>query len=204
MSTVVATQVDADADLAEIDKNATLNQKTDIINALATKIVMPGQVLQQSSVQDFGGLVMSGGHGGFEVKGTRTTVNGMPGTVIKKQIVVTGTAVLSSMTLICEGNTPAVVVRDGGRVALKNCHIVKTDNSHSAATDTYVLMETGSYASAVSCVFYGTQANTGSLVRNEDAGNTNRGSIVGCINLTDIAATPFVNIAAGNILGVIP
>ena len=204
MSTVIATQVNADADLEEIENNAKLNQKTEIINALATQIVMPNQVLQQSSTQDFGGLILSGNHGGFQAKGTRTTVNGMPGTVIKKQIGVTGTAVLSNMTRICEGNTPAVLIRDGGRVALKNCHIVKTDNLHSAATDTYVLMETGSYASVVSCVFYGTQANTGSLVRNEDAANTNRGSIVGCINLTDIAATPFVNIAAGNILGVIP
>jgi|TARA_R100001163_G_scaffold65349_1_gene62220 hypothetical protein len=204
MSGVVATQVDSDASVEEIDENATANQKTEILNALATEVVMPGQLYRQSSKLDFGGLLMAGSQGGFEVKGTRTTVNGMPGSVVRKQIVVNGTAVLSNMTLVCDGNTPAVVVRDGGRVALKNCHIVKGDNKHSAATDAYILMETGSYASVVSCVFYGTQSNTGSLVYNQDAVNTNRGSVIGCINLTDIAAAPFVNIVAGNILGVVP
>lgn len=70
MSTVIATQVNADADLEEIENNATLNQKTEIINALATQIVMPNQVLQQSSTQDFGGLILSGNHGGFQAKNT--------------------------------------------------------------------------------------------------------------------------------------
>ena len=204
MSGVIATEVDPNATAEEISSNATENQKTNIINALATETVMPGQSFLQASSLDFGGLLLSGKQGGFEVKGTRTTVNGMPGAVVRKQIVVDGTAVIANMTIVCDGNNPAVVVRDGGRVALKNCHIVKGDNKQSAATDAYVLMETGSYASVVSCVFYGTQSNTGSLVYNQDAVNTNRGSVIGCINLTDVAAAPFVNIAAGNILGVVP
>ena len=54
MSTIVATQVESDASLAEIDENATVNQKTDIINALATDLVMPNQVLQQRRTLDYG------------------------------------------------------------------------------------------------------------------------------------------------------
>tara|TARA_R110002020_G_scaffold30836_4_gene96842 strand:+ start:4845 stop:5459 length:615 start_codon:yes stop_codon:yes gene_type:complete len=204
MSTIIATQVGADASLAEIDENATVNQKTDIINALATDIVMPNQALEQLPKLDYGGLLLAGSHGGFEAKGSRTTVNGSPGSVVRKQIVVTGNVVLSNMTLVCEGNTPAVVVRNNARLALNNCHIVKSDNQQAVATDTYLLMETGSYAAFIGCVFYGNQSNTGALVYNQDAGATNRGSVVGCVNLTDVAAAPFVNISAANILGVVP
>ncbi len=204
MSTIVATQVESDASLAEIDENATVNQKTDIINALATDLVMPNQVLQQRRTLDYGGLLLSGSHGGFEAKGSRTTIKGSPGSVVRKQIVVTGNVTLSNLTLVCDGNNPAIVVRNNARLALNNCHIVKADNKQLAATDTYLLMETGSYAAFIGCVFYGNQSNTGALVYNQDAGATNRGSVVGCVNLTDVVAAPFVNISAANILGVVP
>tara|TARA_R100000808_G_C2150387_1_gene159116 strand:- start:2604 stop:3218 length:615 start_codon:yes stop_codon:yes gene_type:complete len=204
MSKVVATQAPPDASLSEIDENATTNQKTDIINALAVDLVMPNQVLEQRQTLDYGALLLAGSHGGFQAKGSRTTINGSPSSVVRKQIVVTGNVALSNLTLVCDGNNPAVVVRNNARLALNNCHIVKADGKQAAATDTYLLMETGSYAAFIGCVFYGNQSNTGALVYNQDAGSTNRGSVVGCVNLTDVVATPFVNIAAGNILGVVP
>ncbi len=204
MTKVVSTQAPYDSDASEIDANATVNHQTEILNGMATIVVMPEQGLNQTSKLDFGALLLAGNHGGFEAKGSRTSVSASPGAVIRKQIIVSGTAIISNATLICSGNTPAVTIRSGGRLVLKNCHISKGDNLHSSATDAYILMETGSYASVVSSVFYGTQSNTGSLVYNQDAVNTGRGSVIGCVNLTDVAATPFVNIAAANVVGNIP
>jgi len=191
MSTIVATQVGADASLAEIDENATVNQKTDIINALATDIVMPNQALEQLPKLDYGGLLLSGSHGGFEVKGSRTTINGAPGSVIKKQVRVTGTAILSGLHLLCEGNTPAVLVTESGRLVLTDCHIFKDDNKQAAATDAYIVVEDGGYLVAQGSIFYGNQSNTGHLVYNY--GNVHNAAAIGCIDLSDIAS-PFHNV----------
>ena len=172
MSQVVETQAPEDADLVEIDENATLNHKTDIINKLGTEIIMPGQVYDQKQKLDYGGMLMSGNQGAFALSGSRTTVKGAPGVVISKQITVPGTAILSGASLICEGNTPAILVKAAGRLVLNDCHIVKGDNLQSVATDAYI----------------GSQSNTGHLVYNY--GNTHNAAVIGCIDLSDIAS-PF-------------
>lgn len=188
MSQVVETQAPEDADLVEIDENATLNHKTDIINKLGTEIIMPGQVYDQKQKLDYGGMLMSGNQGAFSLSGSRTTVKGAPGVVISKQITVPGTAILSGASLICEGNTPAILVKATGRLVLNDCHIVKGDNLQSAVTDAYIVVEDGGYLVVQSSIFYGSQSNTGHLVYNY--GNTLNAAVIGCIDLSDIVS-PF-------------
>ena len=167
-----------------------------IVRSLGTQVVDPGDGFGFSQEDGEGIFVPFDEYGGFSAAGTRQVVTCAPGTVFSKQIVVSGTLVLSNAILNCKGNTPAVVVQDAGRLILSNCYITKSDNEQTAIDHNYITVETGGYASVNGCVFTGNQSAIGNLVRNEDAVNTGRVAVVGSANLTDIvvAAQAYFNV----------
>ena len=204
MKSVVHTPPQAGASRLQIDDKLSVNHQLETINKIATDIVRPGEEMKQTGKLDNGTLMLAGEHGGFEVKGDRSVVHAAPGSTVKKQVVVTGKTMLSGATLSCDGNTPAVLVKDGGRLVMSDCHITKDDNRQALATDTYISIATGGYATLRGCIFYGSQTDTGALVHNDDPLNPNRVAVVGCMNLTDVVTTPFVNVLPANVVGVVP
>ena len=84
-------------------------------------------------------------------------------------------------------------MQNGGRLILRSCHVSKESSTHTAASDTYLQVDTGGYLSVSDCMFHGTQNNTGKLIINDDAANTNRVAVLGSMNLTDIAS-PYTNV----------
>jgi len=157
-------------------------------------VVDPGSGVSFNQKDREGIFVPSGDYGGFDVTGSRQILTGSPGTSFKKAITVYGSLILSNAFLECEGNVPAIIVKSGGRLLLSGCHISKADKKQGA-TDCYISVETGGFASINNCMFHGTQTDTGNLVRNNDALNPNRAAVVGCVNLSDVVTVPYFQVA---------
>lgn len=163
------------------------------IRALGLQVIEPESAVNFER-KDFGGIYVPGGeYGGFKSPGGRHTVVCAPGVKFKKPIQVEGVLILANAFLDCENNSPAITVLATGRLILQQCQITKGDNLQKAAADTYVQVMAGGYASINSCIFHGTQTNTGALVYNADALNPGRVAVSGAMNLTDIAA-PYTNV----------
>lgn len=167
-----------------------------IVRALGTQVVAPSNGFRFQQKSKEGIFVSSGEYRGFGASGTHQTVTCSPGSLFSRQIVVTGSLILNNAILDCHRNTPAIVVKSTGRLLLSGCHISKDANIQTAATDRYVSVETGGYASINNCIFYGDQSATGSIVYNDDAVNIGRVAVTGCVNLTDILvpAQAFTNV----------
>lgn len=180
MPKVVATQAQPDSSTIQVDSNATVNHQTDILNGLGTLVATPNTEIKQTSKQDFGALLLSGNHGGFEVKGSRTVVAASPGAVIRKQIVVSGTAIISDATLVISGNNSTISVLSGGSLILKGCHISKTDNVQTA-TGSYITVANGGHVACIGCYFHGAQSTGWVIVT---GGPANSSGAIGCLNAT--------------------
>ena len=188
-----------DIPLTKLDRTASVNSKNlesayEAVRRLGEEVGNPGQAVVITKKDHTGLYLPYANYGGFASDETRSFISCAPGATFGKQIQITGNAIIHGAFLDCENNIPAVVVKAGGRVILQNCHITKKDGSQSAATDSYVAIETGGYASVNGCFFHGLQSDTGSIVYNADAGNPGRVAVVGCVNLTDIVTTPYINI----------
>lgn len=132
---------------------------------------------------DFGVQLGSGSRPGFTVEAGRTSITGAPGIICTSQIRVDGSAILRNMTLVCDGNTPALVVGSSGRCVLQGCHIVKAPNI-SGASDMYIEVEDAGYLNVVGCMFHGTQSS-GYVVYN-DSVHHNFVDVTGCVNDTGV------------------
>lgn len=164
-----------------------------IVRALGQGVTTPGERIEMPKDNHSGLFVSFSENAGFTTTETKSVITAAPGTTFTRQIVVSGTLILTGCYLDCFENNAAIVVEDGGRLVLRACHITKKDNVHTAASDTYVQVNTGGYLSVSDCVFHGTQNNTGKLIINDDAANTNRAAVLGSMNLTDIAS-PYTNV----------
>lgn len=163
------------------------------IRSLGLQVIDPESAVTFSR-KDFGGVyVPSGTYGGFKCPTGRHTLVCAPGVRFQRPIEVEGTLILTGAFLDCLDNQAAISVLGTGRLILQQCQITKSNNKQSAATDSYVSISTGGYASINGCIFHGTQTNKGVLVYNADAGNPGRVAVVGAMNLTDIA-TPYTNV----------
>jgi len=160
-----------------------IQNELDNLKRLSGRFVFPkgNQFIERTS-EDFGARLGEGERPGFTVKTSRSVTSGVPGTVCNKQIIIDGTAILRNMTLICDGNVPAVLVRATGHAILQGCHIVKTDGL-SGAADTYVSVEKGGQLNVVGCMFHGVQS-AGFVVSNPAPATVTDVDITGCVNLT--------------------
>lgn len=138
-------------------------------------------IIEQQEV-DNGIALGTGDHNGFEAKKNRTTLQGTPGAEIKTAITVTNSIIIKDATLKCDGNTPAVTVEAAGRAILMNCHVIKDENTQTA-TDRYIHVKTGGELVVTGCIFQNTQA-AGFVVDHDDAVNTNKVMVTGCLNRT--------------------
>lgn len=163
------------------------------IRSLGLQVIDPGSAITFER-KDFGGIyVPSGDYGGFRCPPGRHRVVCAPGARLQRPIEVEGILMLSGAYLDCLNNNAAITVLPTGRLIMDQCQITKGDSLQVLATDTYVSIQTGGYASVNSCMFHGEQSNKGVLVYNADAGNPGRVAVAGSMNLTDIAA-PYTNV----------
>lgn len=177
-----------------LSDNLTQNHTLDSVNRVGYDVIQAGSIIKENKKLDNGVYLLAGDHGGFQVEGSRSAVVAAPGSVVKKQITITGQGIITGVSVVCDGNKPAVVVKSGGRLILKDCHITKVDNLQKVASDSYVLVESGGYATINGCMFHGSQSNIGALVYNDDAINPSRVAVVGAVNLTDVLATAYTNV----------
>jgi len=167
------------------------------IRRLGRSVVMPGSQIKQDEKIDAGAFVLMGEYGGMKASADRSFVVFSPGSTVTKQVEVTGKLVLNGANLKCEGDSPAVVVKSGGYLIARGCHISKDDNEQSALS-TYILIEDGGFAMIEGCMFHGVQSGVGSLVRNDNAAvppGPGRVAVAGCVNASDVTTTPFVNMS---------
>ena len=164
-----------------------------VIRNLGSTVIDPGSGIDFDELDRQGVFAPSGNYGGFELSGSRQILTAAPGAVLAKQVIVYGSLILNNAYLECEGALPAITVKSGGRLIVSHCHISKESNKQ-AATDSFILVETGGYASVNNCMFHGNQSDTGNLVRNLDAVNTGRVAVVGCANLTDVVTAPYFQV----------
>ena len=146
-------------------------------------VFLRGDQMIERSNEDFGAVLAEGERPGFAVASGRSVTSGVPGTVVNSQITVDGTAILRNMTIICNGNLPAVVVTASGHAILDGCHIVKTDNTQTGASDNYITVQAGAQLNVVACMFHGVQPG-GFVVDN--AGGAANVDVTGCVNLTGV------------------
>ena len=166
-----------------------------IIRALGTQVINPGDGIDFKQLDREGIFIPVGEYGGFTASGSRQSAVCAPGAIFDKQIVVSGSAIISGAILNCERNIPAIVVSSSGRLILSGSHISKSDDLQAAgSTNAYILVEAGGFASINGCVFHGDQSDNGSLVYHADAVNTGRVAVVGSMNLTDVITTTYVNV----------
>mgnify|MGYP003138368417 CR=1 FL=1 len=162
-----------------------------IVRSLGDQLITPSSEVALIKKDLGAAYVPAGSYGGAVVSGTRQSILCAPGAKFTKQVVVRGFAMIKNATLLCEGNTPAIVVEAGGSLLLSGCLVSKGD----APTDRYITVQTGGYATVSNCAFFGDQGATGTVITNEDAGNPQRVAVVGCMNLTTIiAATRYTNV----------
>ena len=174
------------------ERNA--EESFDLVRRLGEEIINPGEGVDIAKKDHVGVYVPSADYGGFVTDETRAFITSAPGTSFTKQIQVKGNVIISGAFLDCENNTPAVLIKSGGRAIIQNCHVTKQDAKQTGATDSYISVETGGYVSVNGCFFHGSQSDTGSIVYNADAGNPGRAAVAGCVNLTDIVTTPYINV----------
>ena len=187
--------------LTDIDRNIAgdINARTEesynhIVRNLGQTMVSPLSPVTFPR-KDLGGVfVASGKYGGFECEEGRQMVIASPGAVFSGQVVVKGTLILSSCIFNMLENNTVITIEPSGRLILNQCHIIKADNKHSAAS-TFISIKTGGFASVSNCFFHGLQSDLGSIVNNEDPLNPGRAAVLGCVNLTDIVTTPYINVA---------
>ena len=158
------------------------NELNNLKKLIGRFVYLQGDAFIERSTVDFGGVIGEGVRPGFSVITSRSVTSGVPGTVCNKQIVVDGTAILRNMTLICDGNVPAVLVRETGHAILQGCHIVK-NTGVSGAADSYVSVEKGGQLNVVACMFHGEQS-AGFVVSNPAPAAVTDVDITGCVNLT--------------------
>lgn len=160
-----------------------VQEELDVIKRLLGRFVFPkGDQFIERANQDFGGLLSEGERPGFTVGTTRTVTSGVPGTVCTSQIVVDGTAIIRDMTLKCDGNIAAVVVRASGNCIIEGCHILK--DSQQEPGDFYIEVEAGGKLNVVSSMFHGVQV-AGFVVGNS-LGVVTDVDVTGCVNLTGV------------------
>jgi len=159
------------------------------VRSIGAQIVEPGSVVTFER-KDFGGIyVPSGTYGGFTCESGRHIITCAPGTRFQRPIIIKGNVTLSNAFIEMSESSAGITIESGGCLILDGCHIIKTDNKHAAATDTYIQINDGGKCSLNNSVFYGTQSNTGHILYNYDASNK-VAAVAGCANLTDIVS-PF-------------
>lgn len=166
----------------------------DLVRRLGEEVINPGADVTPTKKDHVGVYVPSANYGGFVAGEARAFIHTAPGATFTKQVQVTGSVILSGAFLDCEGNSPAILIKNGGRAVVQNCHITKSNSKQTGAADSYIHVETGGYASVNGCIFHGLQSDVGAIVHNADAVNPGRVAVAGCVNLTDIVTTPYVNI----------
>ena len=193
-------------ELFEVDRsrrnslNYNVNESySSTIRSLGAQVVAPGSAITFQR-KDFGGVyVPSGAYGGFTVGSGKHIINCAPGVRFDKPILIQGTLGLSGAYIEMSDAAAGVTVADGGRLILDKCQVIKADGKHSAATDTYIQIDSGGICSVSGCVFHGAQANIGKIIHNSNAlGST--AAVLGSVNLTDIAS-PFQNVGYTQVVG---
>lgn len=167
-------------------------QLFDLVRRLGEEVSNPAQAIVMDKKDHVGLYVPSAEYGGFASAQTRSIISCAPGASFSKQIEITGNAIIFGAFLDCEGNTPAILIKESGRAIIQGCHLTKKNAQQTAATDSYISVETGGYVSVNGCFFHGLQTDTGTIVHNAGAGAN--AAVVGCVNLTDIVTTPYVNV----------
>jgi hypothetical protein len=167
----------------------------DIVSRMGSQIIRPGGLVTFKR-KNGGALYISAGvFGGARLEGTRQVVSCSPGTEFTKTVIVNGSVLVKGAFFVCEGNTPAIVVEDGGSLTLVDCFISKAEGVQTAASDRYITVETGGFGTFSNCGFFGDQAAVGTVITNEDALNPARVAVVGGMNYTNIvAASRYTNV----------
>ena len=162
------------------------NQISDLLRTvyffLGKNQALNGDAIVENQTDDYAVLLGYDERPGFTAKSNRLVYSGVPGTITNKQVVVEGSAIIRNMTMICEGNTPALLVKETGKCILENCHIVKLDNLQTA-TDSYVSVENAGVLNVVGCMFHGAQT-AGFVVSNPAPAPIANVDVTGCVNLT--------------------
>ena len=143
---------------------------------------MNGEAFVENQTSDYSIILGFDNRPGFTTATNRAVISGVPGTITDKQIVVAGSAIIRNMTLICDRNTPALLVKETGRCVLENCHIVKSDGLQGAK-DSFVIVENAGILNIVGCMFHGVQP-AGFVVSNPVPALITNVDITGCVNLT--------------------
>jgi len=141
-----------------------------------------GDQVREHKAPDFGGALEGDTRPGFTTTSKRAVIGGVPGTVCTKQVIVKGTAIIRNMTLICDNNTPALLVTETGRCILENCHITKGDGVQ-AGGGSYISVEAGGLLNIVGCMFHGTQT-AGFVASNPAPALITNVDVTGCVNIT--------------------
>lgn len=186
-------------ELFEVDRsrrnslNYNVNESySNTIRSLGAQVVAPGSAITFQR-KDFGGIyVPSGAYGGFTVESGKHIIKCAPGVRFDKPIIIEGTLILSGAYIEMPDAAAGITVANGGRLILDQCQIIKADNKHTTAKQTYIQIDIGGVCSVSNCVFHGEQANTGYVVYNDNALGSEV-AVLGSINLTDIAS-PFFNV----------
>lgn len=168
-----------------------------LIKNLGQQVVDPGGLVKFDRTSAGGMYLAAGRYAGATLSGTSQRIDCAPGVVFTRQVTVDGSVTIVGANFVCSDNTPAIVVDEGGSLMLIGCRIQKGDGLQVAATDRYITVNTGGYATLSSCVFTGDQATVGTIVTNEDAANPQRVAVRACMNYTGIvAASRYTNVGS--------
>lgn len=166
-----------------------------LVSNLGSQVLHPGQLISFDRKRGSALYLSAGTYGGGSLGGERQLIICAAGVKFAKQVTITGSVEIQNALFVCSGNAPAIVVASGGSLLLSNSAIAKSDLVQAAAADRYVTVATGGYGSFNGCRFFGNQATIGTIITNEDAVNTARVAVVGCINYTTIVAgTRYTNV----------
>ena len=180
----------------EQQNNAMVDQDYfDIVSRLGSQIISPGGLVTFKRKRGGALYVSAGVFGGARLEGSRQVVSCSPGTEFTKTVIVSGSVLIKGASFACDGNTPAIIVEEGGSLLLVDCFISKGDGLQASASDRYITIEAGGFGTFSNCRFFGDQAAVGTVITNEDALNPARATVVGGMNYTNIvAASRYTNV----------
>lgn len=169
----------------------------DIVKNIGRQVVSPGGLIKFDRIDGAAIYLPSGVYGGAKLSGTNQRITCAPGVAITRQLIVTGSVIIQGADITCSGNAPAIVVEEGGSLLLVGCYVRKGDGLQVGATDRYITVNSGGFATINGCSFVGAQATVGTIVTNEDAANPQRVAVQACMNYTGIvAATRYTNVGS--------
>ena len=127
-----------------------------------------------------GTRLLSGNHGKLTNTKPVTTITTSPDAVITDQTKSESSAVVYGATYECNGDTPAVSVKETGRMVFVACHFSKKAGTQTAASS-YITVANGGHVACIGCYFHGEQG-AGLVIKT--AGPANSSSAIGCFNQT--------------------